>query len=911
MTDETKPLAANPLNQRLDIDFALQAAGFGAWELNPATQLINWDDRCRELFGLTNENQLPYEQAINYVHPGDVGRVNAAVQRAMDPQSGGTFDVTCRTIGADRRKIRWIRAQGKSYFTEAGVVYRFAGVAQDVTKDTLAQDKTDLLEAVFDGASAGISVLTSVRNEQGTITDFTYHLANRVTKQLNHPLELAGQLYSAIHPAYRQMGIFDDFVRVVETGQPVECDRHYTGEGFDNWYATVTVRHNDGVVFSFRDITAERTARQQIEATEARFQRMVEQAPVAMAIFSGPQFVITLANRQVLSYWGRSREQVMHKPLFDALPEASGQGFEELLTNVLVTGEPYIAKELRVMLERNDRLEQTYINFVYEPFREPDGTISGILVVCTEITEQVLARQQVEASEKQLRSLVENAPFPIGVYVGREMRILLANQSIMDIWGKGSNVVGKRYADILPELENQQIFAQLDRVYTTGTPFHANNQRIDLLVDGNARPYYFNYIFTPLVDAQGQVYGVMNTAADITDLALAKQQIEESENRFRTLANSIDQLAWIAHADGWVYWFNERWYEYTGTTLEQMQGWGWQLVHHPDHHDRVVSFIREAWGRNQPFELTFPLRDKAGNYRWFLTRAYPIKDEQGQVIQWVGTNTDIDEQKTMAERLEQLVAERTQQLQASVQELERSNRNLEEFAYVASHDLQEPLRKIQSFGDILKIQYAEPLGEGISYLNRMQSASSRMSTLIKDLLSYSRISTRQDATVPVALGKVVETVLNNLEVVIEETSAQINVESLPTIRGDASQLGQLFQNLLSNALKFRQDGITPVIRVSCLRVMEGGLPQSIRPVGVADLYYCIEVSDNGIGFDDKYVDRIFGVFQRLHNRNQYSGTGIGLAICEKVAANHGGGITASSQPGQGARFRVYLPTMTD
>ncbi|WP_020605543.1 PAS domain-containing sensor histidine kinase [Spirosoma spitsbergense] len=779
MMDETKPLAAN-LNHQLDIDFALQAAGLGTWDLDPITQLVHWDDRCRELFGLTKENQLPYQRAINYIHLDDVSRVEAAVQWAMDPQSGGMFDVTFRTIAADSRKLRWVRSMGKSYFTESGVVYRFAGVAQDVTKDMLAQDKTDLLEAVFDGTSAGISVLTSVRNEQGTITDFAYQLANRVTKQFTTPLELAGQLYSSLHPAYRQAGIFDDFVQVVETGQPIECDRHYTGEGLDNWYATVTVRYNDGVVFTFRDITAERTA-----------------------------------------------------------------------------------------------------------------------------------RQQIKASEQQLRSLVESAPFPIGVYAGREMRILLANQSILDIWEKGNDVIGKRFSDILPELENQQIFAQLDRVYTTGTPFHAHSQRVELVVDGKIRPYYFNYSFTPLVDAQGQVYGVMNTAADVTDLALAKQQIEESENRFRTLANSIDQLAWIANADGWIHWYNERWYEYTGTNLEQMQGWGWQLVHHPDHQDRVVSFIREAWGRDQPFELTFPLRDKAGNYRWFLTRVYPVKDEQGQIIQWVGTNTDIDEQKTMAERLEQLVAERTQQLEASIQGLERSNRNLEQFAYVASHDLQEPLRKIQSFGDMLKNQYADSLDEGVDYLNRMQSAASRMSTLINDLLSYSRISTRQDASVPVQLGEVVEMVLNNLEVAIGETSAQIIVESLPSIQGDASQLSQLFQNLLSNALKFRRDGVIPIIRVSCLRVKAADLPSSVRPVEIADLYYCIDVSDNGIGFDDKYADRIFGVFHRLHSRNQYPGTGIGLAICEKVAANHGGGITASSQPGQGARFMVYLPTMSD
>lgn len=192
MTDEPKPLAANLPDQRLDTDFALQAAGIGIWHLDPTAKQVSWDDRCCELFGLTNENQLPYQQAVKYVHPDDMSRVKAAVQKAMDPQWGGAFDVTFRIVGADGRELRWVRSTGKSYFTESGVVYRFAGIAQDVTKETLAQDKADLLEAVFDGTSVGISVLTSVRNEQGTITDFAYQLANRVTKQLTTPLELAG-----------------------------------------------------------------------------------------------------------------------------------------------------------------------------------------------------------------------------------------------------------------------------------------------------------------------------------------------------------------------------------------------------------------------------------------------------------------------------------------------------------------------------------------------------------------------------------------------------------------------------------------------------------------------------------------------------------------------------------------------
>ena len=246
-------------------------------------------------------------------------------------------------------------------------------------------------------------------------------------------------------------------------------------------------------------------------------------------------------------------------------------------------------------------------------------------------------------------------------------------------------------------------------------------------------------------------------------------------------------------------------------------------------------------------------------------------------------------------------------LAASNDALNLSNANLEQFAFVASHDLQEPLRKIQSFGDLLKKQYEGQLGEGVNYLERMQSAAARMSVLIRDLLTYSRISTRQEAAAPVSLSTVLQTVLTDLEVAITETGAIVETNELPTVEGDAGQLGQLLQNLISNALKFRREDIPPVVQITAHRVPAQELPPGVKPVRVADAYHRINVADNGIGFDEKYVDRIFQVFQRLHGKSQYAGTGIGLSICAKVVANHGGCITAHSQPGEGATFSVYLP----
>ncbi len=264
--------------------------------------------------------------------------------------------------------------------------------------------------------------------------------------------------------------------------------------------------------------------------------------------------------------------------------------------------------------------------------------------------------------------------------------------------------------------------------------------------------------------------------------------------------------------------------------------------------------------------------------------------------------------RQLAEDLDKRVQQRTQTLQERNLDLQRSNQNLEQFAYVASHDLQEPLRKIQSFSGILKAQYGNELGEyGNDILNRLSSGGARMSLLINDLLSFSRIATHRVPAMPVPLARVVGEALDNLSVALAETTGQVHYETLPTVQGDASQLVQLFQNLLANALKFHRAGVPPLVTLRFSEVPAAQMPPSVKPAWPAPAYYHIEVTDHGIGFDERYAGRIFQVFQRLHGKGQFAGTGIGLAICEKVVINHGGAIAAHSQPSEGATFSVYLP----
>ncbi len=252
--------------------------------------------------------------------------------------------------------------------------------------------------------------------------------------------------------------------------------------------------------------------------------------------------------------------------------------------------------------------------------------------------------------------------------------------------------------------------------------------------------------------------------------------------------------------------------------------------------------------------------------------------------------------------LEEKVGVRTQVLLQYSEELQRSNKELEEFAFVASHDLQEPLRKIRAFGDRLQQKYSAQLGEtGSDYVLRMQSASERMSALIDDLLSFSRVTTKQRPFVSVDLNEVMHRVMDDLDYSIEETSAQLHIDPLPTIDADASQIAQVFMNLIANSLKFHRLDVRPIITVTSEINLASPIAEDVRS------WCCLRFSDQGIGFEAQYAERVFSLFQRLHGRGEYSGTGIGLALCRKIIGRHGGTITAQSEPGEGAIFTIHLP----
>lgn len=320
-------------------------------------------------------------------------------------------------------------------------------------------------------------------------------------------------------------------------------------------------------------------------------------------------------------------------------------------------------------------------------------------------------------------------------------------------------------------------------------------------------------------------------------------------------------------------------------------------VENADVQSCLVEFLQQ-WGVKAKLVVPILLKEEL----WGLLIAHQCNSPRQWAHSEIELLQQLANQMSIALAQAQLLEQETRQRQ----ELARSNAELQQFASIASHDLQEPLRKIQAFGDRLKEKCGEALTEqGRDYLERMQNAAQRMQTLITDLLTVSRLTTKAQPFVAVNLAQVAQEVLSDLELRIQQTNGLVFVGELPTIDADPVQMRQLLQNLISNALKFHREDEPPIIKIYSQLIID----QERRPVeksAVAELCQII-VEDNGIGFDEKYLDRIFNIFQRLHNRSEYEGTGIGLAICRKIAERHGGNLTAESTPGRGATFIVKLP----
>ena len=406
-----------------------------------------------------------------------------------------------------------------------------------------------------------------------------------------------------------------------------------------------------------------------------------------------------------------------------------------------------------------------------------------------------------------------------------------------------------------------------------------------------------------LYDAEKVAHSLVATLLDITKDTKLLYKVKESEERFRRIADSAPVTIWITNGNDKCTYVNQTWLEYTGSDLEDCLNDGWLKYIHPEDRRRTMEEFLEASEEREAFEMEYMVQSKDGSYGWFLNRAHPRFDDDGEFDGFVGVNIEITEQKEFTKALEKKVAERTEELEQSNEQLVQLNMNLEEYAYVASHDLQEPVRKIRTFNSLL-FDKKDDGAAVVKYSEKIESSAERMTNLIRNILDYSSLNNMQYETEMVDLDQLLEELERDLELTIDENDAHVTAGNLGKVHGIRVQLFQLFSNLIRNSIKFNDN--TPKITVDVEVIKGKKVPKKFKADENLD-YKKLIFTDNGIGFDTAHTEDIFKPFKRLHSKMDYSGTGIGLAICKRIVDIHKGFIDVKSEKGKGSKFHVYLP----
>lgn len=356
------------------------------------------------------------------------------------------------------------------------------------------------------------------------------------------------------------------------------------------------------------------------------------------------------------------------------------------------------------------------------------------------------------------------------------------------------------------------------------------------------------------------------------------------------LKSAIDEAAIVAITDnnGIIIYVNRKFCAISKYNEDELVGKTHRVINSAYHPKEFFIVMWKTITAGKVWEGEIRNRAKDGTYYWVHTTIVPFMGTDGKPERFVAVRYEITERVLAQE-----------QLKIHTKKLEVSNRELQDFASVAAHDLQEPLRKIQSFSDRLQTKARESLGDDAKdYLDRIMTSAQRMQTLIDDLLTYSRVTTKAEPFASVDLNAIITSVISDLEVRLEQSGGKIYLNDLPMLEADPTQMRQLFQNLISNALKFHRKEVPPLVKIAA---------RAVQHPSFSGGAFEMRISDNGIGFDEKYLDRIFTIFQRLHGRFEYEGTGIGLAVVRKIVDRHGGHITATSRLGEGSTFIITLP----
>lgn len=713
--------------------------------------------------------------------------------------------------------------------------------------------------------------------------------------------EVAGRPISMFYPeSGRGHALHDRAVRLAAKRGCFEEDGwRIRKDGRRFWAHTVIrpIREPDDDLVGFalvvEDRTRAREAEQELGQSEERYRLLADMIPQHIWTTDADGYH-NYFSRRWYEYSGTTPEQVQGEGWMAALHPDDRERTLARWRHSLRTGEPY-AIEYRF---RDAAGAYRWFLGQAMPQRDESGRILRWFGTLTDIDDRKRLDQEREralAREREVREQVTRTLESITdgfLAVDREWRFTYVNREAEQILGRGrGELIGRVLWDAFPDA----IGSTFEREFRRAV---AEQETVKV------EEYYPPLGIWVDVRAYPSAEGLAIYFRDVTRRKRAEEELRESERNFRALANSIPQLAWVADSTGWIFWYNDRWFAYTGTTLDEMKGWGWLKVHHPAHVDRVVQRITRAFESGEPWEDTFPLRSRSGEYRWFLSRALPIKDPAGKVLRWFGTNTDITETMEAADERERLL-ERERDARAEAdrrrEELERVTESRARLMRGFGHDVKNPLGAADGFAELLEEGVLGDLSpQQEDSVRRMRGAIRASLHLIDELLELARAEAGQ-----LEIEKMRTDVAQLARDVAEDFRAQATAAGLTlqvsasealVTETDPARVRQVLGNLLSNAVKYTPAGR---ITVDADRVAGGRAPGGGR-------WTHVRVADTGPGVPPEKQDLIFQEFTRLDPEGKH-GAGVGLAISRRIARLLGGEITVESEVGRGSTFSLWLP----
>lgn len=873
--------------------------------LNKKITYLN--EKAHEFFGKTKAEIISMGQEFfaNFIHPDDIEKVKEFIRKTITSISGVSEVQVFELRGINGRNIiRYFRTYNTVFKRDAnGQPTEITGIVIDVSKEKEIARKLETKEEELQEAQELADIGTfqwNLRTLEGEYSNQVEHILN-LSPKVNYETFL-----HHIHPGDRSR-MREIFSRAsIEKGSFDTEFRYCHGEVEKIIWTKGRFMLHDGQPI-LRGTLMDVTERHHIIE---RLQRSDDLYKQAQAMTHIGNYTYDLKTEKY--NWTEELYRIYGlNPLIELTLENINElhHFEDqeriadYMERLIATRQP---QEIYYRIVMDDGSIK-FLHAKGEVLTDDEGKAYKIFGTVQDVTIQKLFELRLEENQNFIQKVADAAPSIIHVYNTRTGEYIFINKAIEQILGYDPKEIFEKgndffftiiHPDDLPELKERHNEAlEKSNQKSDSDPEAVQEFRYRMRhVDGS---YHWFHTFGTVFDRDrnGKVLHVLNISLDISEQVNAHLQIEEQKHFIEHITNASPTIIYLMDLRSHqMIYINEEVTVALGYQPEEILEMRENVrqLFHPEDLQKLQDAQTKKKTRTKVLQFECRLKGKNKKWKWFLINETPFKTEGGEAFQILGAALDITTRKEM----ENALFEKTVQLQ-------RSNASLEEFAYVASHDLKEPLRKISAFGDRLLTSQIDKLDDnGKTYLQKIIGSAVRMQQMVDDLLALSMISANKSFK-STDFNQVLEEILKTLEIKIEEKKAVIFSDRLPLTDAIPSQISQLFQNLLSNSLKFVHPDRKPVIRISCDTVNQTDVPELTKsPI---KSFYKIDIQDNGIGFDQQYSEKIFSIFQRLHGRSEYEGTGIGLAICRKIAENHGGFITATSTADLGATFTLYLP----